>query len=179
LHKLGVLVWKYIPSGNLVHKIDHWQCIFSGQVVEPRLAKKQSETCRDHRNQSETCRDHRNLRSRSGMHLCNQDDQNGQKAMVLTSAEETRLTCFILSQNIFSVVNNLVWQLMLTPLWTWTLGVMCPLGECSPLHSPPGVTAFYCLEEWRVKQRISPPGDRIHPRGQSLPLEWTSGYFPT
>jgi hypothetical protein len=113
------------------------------------------------------------------MHLCNQDDQNGQKTMLLTSAEETRLTCFILSQNIFSVVNNLVWQLMLTPLWTWTLGVMCPLGECSPLHSPPGVTAFYCLEEWRVKQRISPPGDRIHPRGQSLPLEWTSGYFPT
>ncbi len=30
-----------------------------------------------------------------------QDDQNGQKMMVLTSAEETRLTCFILLQNIF------------------------------------------------------------------------------
>ena len=30
-----------------------------------------------------------------------QDDQNGQKTMVLTSAEETRLTCFILLQNIF------------------------------------------------------------------------------
>ncbi len=35
------------------------------------------------------------------MHLCMQDDQNGQKTMVLTSAEETRLTCFILLQNIF------------------------------------------------------------------------------
>jgi hypothetical protein len=30
-----------------------------------------------------------------------QDDQNGQKMMVLTSAEETRLTRFILLQNIF------------------------------------------------------------------------------
>jgi hypothetical protein len=30
-----------------------------------------------------------------------QDDQNGQKTMVLTSAEEARLTCFILLQNIF------------------------------------------------------------------------------
>ncbi len=35
------------------------------------------------------------------MHLCMQDDQNGQKTLVLTSAEETRLTCFILLQNIF------------------------------------------------------------------------------
>ncbi len=35
------------------------------------------------------------------MHLCMQDDQNGQKMMVLTSAEETRLTCFIQLQNIF------------------------------------------------------------------------------
>jgi hypothetical protein len=32
----------------------------------------------------------------------------GQKMMVLTSVEETRLTCFKLLQNIFSVVNNLV-----------------------------------------------------------------------
>jgi hypothetical protein len=30
-----------------------------------------------------------------------QNDQNGQKTMVLTSAEETRLTCFILLQNTF------------------------------------------------------------------------------
>jgi hypothetical protein len=30
------------------------------------------------------------------MHLCMQDDQNGQKMMVLPSAEKTRLTCFIL-----------------------------------------------------------------------------------
>jgi hypothetical protein len=35
------------------------------------------------------------------MHLCMQDDQNGRKTRVLTSAEETRLTCFILLQNIF------------------------------------------------------------------------------
>jgi hypothetical protein len=45
--------------------------------------------------------DHRNRSSRRRMHLCMQDDQNGQKMMVLTSAEETRLTCFILLQNIF------------------------------------------------------------------------------
>ncbi len=44
---------------------------------------------------------HRNRSSRRRMHLCMQDDQNGQKMMVLTSAEETRLTCFILLQNIF------------------------------------------------------------------------------
>jgi hypothetical protein len=48
------------------------------------------------------------LKTRRRMHLCMQDDQNGQKTRVLTSAEETRLTCFILLQNIFSVVNNLV-----------------------------------------------------------------------
>ncbi len=41
------------------------------------------------------------VNSRRRMHLCMQDDQNGQKTMVLTSAEETRLTCFILLQNIF------------------------------------------------------------------------------
>ncbi len=44
---------------------------------------------------------HRNRSSRRRMHLCMQDDQNGQKMMVLTSAEESRLTCFILLQNIF------------------------------------------------------------------------------
>jgi hypothetical protein len=41
------------------------------------------------------------VNSRRRMNLCMQDDQNGQKMMVLTSAEETRLTCFILFQNIF------------------------------------------------------------------------------
>ncbi len=41
------------------------------------------------------------VNSRRRMHLCMQDDQNGQKMMVLTSAEETRLTCCILLQNIF------------------------------------------------------------------------------
>jgi len=35
------------------------------------------------------------VNSRRRMHLCMQDDQNGQKMMVLTSAEETRLTCFL------------------------------------------------------------------------------------
>jgi hypothetical protein len=34
---------------------------------------------------------YRNLRTRRRMHLCMQDDQNGQKTMVLTSAEETDL----------------------------------------------------------------------------------------
>jgi hypothetical protein len=76
------------------------------------------------------CPNHRNLRTRRRMHLCMQDDQNGQKMMVLTWAEETRLTCFILLQNIFSVVNNLVWQLMLTPLWT-CLGIQ---GKSSVFH---------------------------------------------
>jgi hypothetical protein len=46
-----------------------------------------------------TTKTHRNLRSRSGMHLCMQDDQNGQKTMVLPSADKTRLTRFILSKN--------------------------------------------------------------------------------
>jgi hypothetical protein len=32
------------------------------------------------------------------------------------------------------------------------------------------VNTLYCLEEWRDEQKISPPGDKIHPRGQSLPL---------
>jgi len=41
------------------------------------------------------------VNSRRRMHLCMQDNQNGQKTMVLTSAEETRLKCFILLQNIF------------------------------------------------------------------------------
>jgi hypothetical protein len=43
----------------------------------------------------------RNLRTRSGMHLCMQDDQNGQKMMVLPSADKTRLTHFTLSKKIF------------------------------------------------------------------------------
>jgi hypothetical protein len=47
-------------------------------------------------------------------------------------------------------------------------GEICPLGECSPLCSPPGVTTLYCLEEWRDKQRISPLGDKIHPWGSNF-----------
>jgi hypothetical protein len=58
---------------------------------------------------------HRNLRSRSGMHLCMQDDQNDQKTMALPSADNTRLTRFILSKKNL-VANGLVWQLMVTPL---------------------------------------------------------------
>ena len=46
-------------------------------------------------------------------------------------SEETRLTCFILLQNIFfSEVINLVWQLMLTPLLT-CLGIQ---GKSSIFH---------------------------------------------
>jgi hypothetical protein len=58
--------------------------------------------------------EHRNLRTRSGMHLCMQDNQNGQKR----SADKTRLTHFILLKKILLVANGLVWQLMVTPLWT-------------------------------------------------------------
>jgi hypothetical protein len=55
--------------------------------------------------------------------------------------------------------------------WTWPPGVkFVPQEECSPLHSPPGVNTLYCLEEWRGKQRISPPGDNFTPRGQNSPL---------
>jgi hypothetical protein len=32
------------------------------------------------------------------------------------------------------------------------------------------VNTLYCLEEWRGKQRISPPGDNFTPRGQNSPL---------
>jgi hypothetical protein len=31
------------------------------------------------------------------------------------------------------------------------------------------VNTFYCLEEWRGEQRISPLGDKFTPGGQSLP----------
>jgi hypothetical protein len=56
--------------------------------------------------------------------------------------------------------------------WTWPPGVkFVPLAECSPLCSPPGVNTLYCLEEWRVEPRISPPGDNFSPWGQSSPLE--------
>jgi hypothetical protein len=44
----------------------------------------------------------------------------------------------------------------------WGPFLTCPLGECSPL--------LYCLEEWRVELRISPPGDKIQPRGTTSPL---------
>jgi hypothetical protein len=42
-----------------------------------------------------------------------------------------------------------------------------PEGECSPLRSSPGVNTLHCLEVWRGKQRISPPGDNFTPRAQS------------
>jgi hypothetical protein len=32
------------------------------------------------------------------------------------------------------------------------------------------VNTLYCLEEWRREQRISPPGDKIHPWGTNSPL---------
>jgi hypothetical protein len=56
-----------------------------------------------------------------------QDDQNGQKMMVLPSADKTRLTRFILSKKIFLVANSLVWQLMVTPLLT-CLGIQGKLS---------------------------------------------------
>jgi hypothetical protein len=38
------------------------------------------------------------------------------------------------------------------------------------LSSPLGVKTLYYLEEWRGEQRISPPGDKIHPWGTTTPL---------
>jgi hypothetical protein len=38
----------------------------------------------------------------------------------------------------------------------WNLS---PRGNVHPFVHPPGVISLYCLEEWRGKQRISPPGD--------------------
>jgi hypothetical protein len=32
------------------------------------------------------------------------------------------------------------------------------------------VNSLYCLEEWRGEQRISPPGNKIHPWGTTSPL---------
>jgi hypothetical protein len=49
-------------------------------------------------------------------------------------------------------------------------GEICPQGECSPLCSPPGVNALYCLEEWRGEHRLSPPGDNFTSWGQNSPL---------
>jgi hypothetical protein len=45
-----------------------------------------------------------------------QDDQNGQKTMVLLSADKAWITRFIPSKKIFLVAHGLVWQLMVTPL---------------------------------------------------------------
>jgi hypothetical protein len=39
-----------------------------------------------------------------------------------------------------------------------------------PLRSAPGVNTLDCLEEWRGKQRISPPGDKLYPWGITSPL---------
>jgi hypothetical protein len=56
----------------------------------------------------------------------------------------------------------------------WNLS---PRGNEYPfVHTPPGVNTLYCLEEWRVEQRISPQGiaspprDKIHPWGTASPL---------
>jgi hypothetical protein len=63
----------------------------------------------------------------------------------------------------------------------------------TPLFTP-RVNTLYCFEEWRGKQRISPPGDKFTPGGQlrpwvkSLPLgaklrighcflEWIINFF--
>jgi hypothetical protein len=53
---------------------------------------------------------------------------------------------------------------------------LSPRGEIRPLEGmftpsfTPGVNTLYSLEEWSGEQRISPPGDKIPPWGQSLPL---------
>jgi hypothetical protein len=44
---------------------------------------------------------------------------------------------------------------------------LAPRGN---VHLPSGVNTLYCLEEWRGKKRISPPGDNFTPRGQISPL---------
>jgi hypothetical protein len=42
------------------------------------------------------------------------------------------------------------------------------------------VNTLYCLEEWRGKKRMSPPGDNFTPRGQITPLgdNWGSKFAP-
>jgi hypothetical protein len=55
---------------------------------------------------------HRNLRTRSGMHLCLQDDRNGQKMMV--SADKTRLNRFIILYVLYYWKKY--WQVMAKPL---------------------------------------------------------------
>jgi hypothetical protein len=59
------------------------------------------------------------------------------------------------------------------PFLTWLAprGELGPQGKCLPLCSPPWVNILYCLEEWRSKQRISPPSGNFTPRGQTSPLE--------
>jgi hypothetical protein len=42
------------------------------------------------------------------MHLCMQEDQNGQKTMVLPSADKTRLTRFILSKKSLEADGNTI-----------------------------------------------------------------------
>jgi hypothetical protein len=51
-----------------------------------------------------------------------------------------------------------------------TRGEICPLGGMFNPSFTLGVNTLYCLEEWRDEQRISPPGDKIHPRGPTSPL---------
>jgi hypothetical protein len=50
--------------------------------------------------------------------------------------------------------------------WFAPRGEVCHYGWTWP----PGLNTLYCLEEWRGKQRISPPGDKIHSWRTTSPL---------
>jgi hypothetical protein len=52
----------------------------------------------------------------------------------------------------------------------WTLS---PRANVHPFVHPQGVNnLFYCLEEWRGEQRISPPRDNFTPRGAKFTPGW-------
>jgi hypothetical protein len=60
------------------------------------------------------------------------------------------------------------------PGWSLTLGMkLAPKGDLCPLRGmfnpsfTPQERTLNCLEEWRDKQRISPPGDSFTPMGQN------------
>jgi hypothetical protein len=72
----------------------------------------------------------------------------------------------------FGMLYQEKWQLR-GPFLTSPLpprGKLCPLGVMLTLLFTPGMNTLYCLEEWRGEQRISPPGDKIHPLGTTSPL---------
>jgi hypothetical protein len=51
--------------------------------------------------------------------------------------------------------------------------IFVPLGEYSPLCSPPmyiGLNTLHCLEEWRGEQSIFTPTGQLHTNGTTSPL---------